>query len=452
MFKKTASIVLGTTILLTSVGMGVHATTNDTEAKATPKSSVKNVIMMVPDGYSTAYATNYRWYKGKESTMDSLLVGMVRTHSANTEVTDSAAAGTAYATGVKTNNGMVSVTPQGKELKTVLEGAESKGKSTGLVVTSSLTDATPAAFSSHVTDRNNEVAIPSQILSNNVDVILGGGKDFFLPEKLGGKQTSQNLVEKAKKQGYQYVETEKQLANAKGKKVLGLFADEGMSPELDRETTKEPSLATMTTKALDTLKKDKDGFFLMVEGSQIDWAGHSHDAARAMKDAESFEKAVEEVVKFAKKDGNTLVVIAGDHDTGGMSVGGYDQYDTKVDILRNVTASAPYIESKFNKDFSNVKEVVKQYTKLDLTDEEVQRIKDAKQSNGDQPIKDSDNVAYTISNIISERALIGWTSKAHTGTDVPLYAYGKGAQSFSGLKQNTDIANLLAKAMNVNLN
>ncbi|MFK9118443.1 alkaline phosphatase [Peribacillus castrilensis] len=98
-----------------------------------------------------------------------------------------------------------------------------------------------------------------------------------------------------------------------------------------------------------------------------------------------------------------------------------------------------------------MKEVVKQYTKLDLTDEEVQRIKDAKQSNGDQPIKGSDNVAYTISNIISEHALIGWTSKGHTGTDVPLYAYGKGAQSFSGLKQNIDIANLIAKAMNVNL-
>lgn len=389
---------------------------------------VKNVIFMVPDGYSASYATNYRWYKGEETVLDSMLVGMHRTYSSNSKVTDSAAAGTAMATGVKTNNGMISTTPDGKELKTILEVVEEKGKSSGLVATSTITHATPAVFASHVASRSSEADIAPQLLENDVDVILGGGKKYF-PD---------SLLDEAAKDGYHYVTNQDELKTVKKTdKLIGLFAEDGMAPELDRDETNQPSLAEMTESAIDVLKKDKDGFFLMVEGSQIDWAGHDNDAAWAMKDSEAFESAVAVAVDFAKRDGKTLVVVAGDHDTGGMSVGGYGKGDTNLEILRNVTATGDFMESKLNSERSNIKEVMKQYTDLDITDEEETRIKLAT------------SPSTIINQIVSERAVVGWSSTGHTGTDVPLYAFGPGSHLFAGLHENTSLPVLMAEAMKI---
>ncbi|MEC1155728.1 alkaline phosphatase [Cytobacillus horneckiae] len=425
--KKLLSFALVSTIAVGGVAGSLSAP--EAEAKSIPnKGKAKNVIFMIPDGYSTSYATNYRWYKGEETVLDSMLVGMQRTYSANSKVTDSAAAGTAMATGVKTNNGMISTSPDGKDLETVLEAAEKNGKSSGLVATSTITHATPAVFASHVASRADEAEIAPQLLDNDVDVILGGGKNYF-PE---------TLLNDAKKDGYKYVSNKNELKNTKKtNKLIGLFADEGMAPELDRDETNQPSLADMTKSALDVLKRDKNGFFLMVEGSQIDWAGHDNDAAWAMKDSEAFEDAVAEAVKFAKKDGNTLVVVTGDHDTGGMSVGGYGKGDANPEILRNVTATGDYMANELNKKRSNVKKVVKKYTSLDLTNDEANRIKLA------------ENPSMEINKVISERALVGWTSTGHTGTDVPLYAYGPGSDLFAGLHENTDLPVMIAKAMKV---
>lgn len=434
MFKKAMGLVLGSAILMSSFNMSPDRV--GASQPETSKETVKNVIFMIPDGYSASYATNYRWYKGADTVMDPFLVGMMKTYSANSEVTDSAAAGTALASGVKTNNGMIGVTPDGTPVKTLLEAAEDAGKATGLVATSTITHATPAVFGSHVLSRGSEADIAPQYM-DKVDVILGGGSKYFLPESMGGKQKTRNLVEEAKSAGYQYIENQEQLLNVKGDKLLGLFAKDGMAPELDREVTAEPSLKEMTTKAIEALSEDKDGFFLMVEGSQIDWAGHAHDAAYAMKDTEAFEAAVETALEFAKTDGKTLVVIMGDHDTGGMSVGGYGQYDAKIEILRNVTATGTFMAGKLNADLANIKEVVKTYANIDLTGAE------------EQMIKNSSNKANAINDVISQRALVGWTSGAHTGTDVPLYVFGTGASNFRGLHDNTEIPKLLAEAMKI---
>lgn len=405
-------------------------------AKFAKERKVKKVILMIPDGYSAGYATNYRWFKGSDVIMDKLLVGMVKTFSADNKVTDSAAAGTAMATGLKTNNGMISETSDGRTAQTILEAARKAGKSAGLVVTSTITHATPAVFAAHVNSRDSEADIAPQMLER-VEVLFGGGKEFFLPEALGGKQKERNLIKEAQAKGYTIIEDKNQLQGAKGKKLLGLFANNGMAPELDRDATKEPSLAEMTNKALATLNKDKDGFFLMVEGSQIDWAGHNHDPAWAMKDTEAFEGAVKAALEFATNDGHTLVVVVGDHDTGGFSVGGYDKYEANVEILRKVTATGNYMVTKLNSEGNNIKEIVKTYTEQELSDDEVNLI------------KTSSNQAHTINDIISQRALVSWTTFAHTGTDIPLYAYGVGEELFEGLHDNTDIPKLIAKVMNI---
>ncbi|MCJ8008782.1 alkaline phosphatase [Lederbergia wuyishanensis] len=389
--------------------------------------AAKNVIFMIPDGFSTSYATNYRLYKGKEAVWDSMLVGMHRTYSANSPVTDSAAAATAMATGFKTDNGMISMSPDGKKLKTILEAAKEAGKGTGLVATSTITYATPAAFAAHVPSRKQESEIAVQYMDNEVDVILGGGRKYF-----------NSILERGKEKGYEIVTNKMELSNVQTpQKLLGLFAGEGMVPELDRHMTSEPSLDEMTKVALRILKQNKKGFFLMVEGSQIDWAGHDNDAAWAMKDIEAFEKAVATALDFAKKDKNTLVVIAGDHDNGGMSVGAYDKYDAKLDVLRNVKSSGRYMEMQLDKNRRNAKEIMKKYAGIDLTKEEINTIEQA-----DKPVK-------AINRIVSERALIGWTTSQHTGVDIPVYAYGPGSQIFRGLQENTELPKLMARVMNI---
>ncbi|MBN3526113.1 alkaline phosphatase [Paenibacillus apiarius] len=434
MKSKLAAVVLG---IVLACSTSIFQTNQSAEAAPAASSiKAKNVIFMVPDGFSPAYAANYRLYKGEPSVMDPMLVGMVRTYSADSALTDSAAAATAMATGHKTNNGMIGTTPDGIQRKTILEAAREQGKTTGLVATSSITDATPAAFSAHIFSRDEESGIAPQQLEN-ADVLLGGGKNFFLPESMGGKQKNRNLLEEAKRSGYTIVEDRNQLQSASGSKILGLFADGDMAPELDREHTNEPSLKEMTGKAIDILRQNKDGFFLLVEGSQIDSAGHYNDAAWAMKDTQAFEDAVALAFDFATKDGNTLIVVVGDHDTGGISVGGYDQTYAKLEVLHRVKASGLYMADKLKADRSNVKEVLKTYASIDVTAAEEAKIKSAK------------DAMQAINGVISERALVGWITYLHTGVDVQMYAIGPGSELFRGLHNNTDLPHLVAQVMNI---
>ncbi|EJR29919.1 alkaline phosphatase [Bacillus mycoides] len=437
MFKRLATIALGVSVLFSGFYTNVDEIAS---AKSEHKNKrVKNVIFLIPDGFSASYASSYYWYKGSSSVMDQILVGMVRTHSANKQVTDSAAAATAMATGVKTNNRMISVSPEGETLPTILEASKKAGKSTGLVSTTTITDATPASFAAHVDTRADEVDIAPQLIENNVDVLFGGGKQFFLPISEGGKQPERNLIVEAQKKGYKFIEKGEQIATTKATgRILGLFANESMAPELDRKNTDQPSLEVMTTMAISTLEKDRDGFFLMVEGSQIDVAGHEHDAARAMKEVESFEKAVKVSLDYAKNNGETLILIAGDHDTGGMTIGRDGIFTTQVENLRNVTASGSFMAQQVNSEKNNIKEVLKQYASIDLTDQEVIRIKGAA------------DIALAINDVISEHAVIGWTTVGHTGVNNPVYAYGPNSDWFRGLHDNTDFPKLIAKAMEIN--
>ncbi|MDZ5711412.1 alkaline phosphatase [Jeotgalibacillus haloalkalitolerans] len=441
MLKKTALLALSGGLVLSGIAIG----TQNEESTASGKpdwagqgnEKVHNVIYMIPDGYNASYATNYRWFKGEESSFDPFVKGLMQTYSADTEVTDSAAAGTAMATGEKTNNGMVGVTPDGEQVDSILDAAEEAGKSTGLVATSTITHATPAVFGSSVESRGNEAGIAPQYFENGVDVLLGGGRDYFLPESEGGKQPELNLIESAEADGYEYVTNSDELTSAKSGKLLGLFADDAMAPELERGETDQPSLADMTGAALNALEQDKDGFFLMVEGSQIDWAGHAHDAAWAMNDTKAFDEAVAAAIEYAKKDKNTLVVVAGDHETGGMSVGSNGEYDLNIDVLHDVKATGDTMAAELNEDRSNAREIVKEYANIELTEEEAALI------------EETDNAAMAINEVISDRALVGWTTSAHTGVDVPVYAYGAQAHKFSGLLNNTDLPKLMGEAMKI---
>ncbi|KIL42680.1 alkaline phosphatase [Jeotgalibacillus soli] len=413
------------------VGGSIGATQLETK-KETEDAAVKNVILMIPDGFSSSQAAAYRWFKGENSIMDMHLVGMMKTYSANTAVTDSAAAGTAMATGEKTNNGMISMSPNGKEFKTILEESKENGKAAGLVVTSAITHATPAAFGSHVASRSDQEKIAPQLIEQDIDVLFGGGARYF----------SESMMKGAAGKGYTIIKSRDALKKSgEMDKVIGLFTEEALATALERSRKNQPSLAEMTSSAIEILTQNKDGFFLMVEGSQIDWAGHANDAAWSMHEIKDFEGAVKAALNFAEQDKQTLVVIAGDHETGGMTVGSNDQYDVNMDVIRNVIATGDKMAEELSNDRSNAREVVEKNTTLKITDKQEQLIKEATE----------ENLPMTINRIISDKALIGWTTSVHTGVDVPVYAYGPKYEKFAGLINNTDIAHKLAEAMDFNL-
>lgn len=284
-------------------------------------SEVKNVIFLIGDGMGITQiaATRIKMYgaKGRLHIEKMPVTGLIDTFSADDLVTDSAAAGTALAAGYKTNNGMISVTPDGEKTLTILEACKKIGKSTGLIATSRITHATPASFCAHVKSRDNEAEIAVQILKNRVNVILGGGKDFFIPESVKGSKRKDelDLIKEAKEKGYEYVENIAALNAVTGEYVLGLFRMGSMTVQLP-----EPTLAELTNKAIRILNRRKNGFFLMVEGSQIDWDCHENNTNEVFRKMVLFDEAVKVAIKFALKDKKTLVIVTGDHETGGMAI------------------------------------------------------------------------------------------------------------------------------------
>jgi alkaline phosphatase len=265
----------------------------------------------------------------------------VVTHIADSVVADSAPAATAFATGQQTSDKVIGMGPkratlpgvpqpgpelQYRPLATVLEGARLSGKATGVIATSRISHATPAAYAAHVPSRSLENDIMEQLVYQGVDVVLGGGRDQLLPLSAQGKRADgEDLRQVLKQSGYQLPETREALAEVKPGKVFGMFASGPLSPELDRPQLRpqEPTLAEMTAKAIELLTANPHGFFLVVEGSQIDWACHANDPAHLISDLLAFDDAVRVALDFAKRDGQTLLLAVPDHNTGGLTIGNF---------------------------------------------------------------------------------------------------------------------------------
>lgn len=305
----------------------------DTKLPLLPDKKIKNVILLIGDGMSFAQISAARIHsKGADGLLHlerMPVSGMIKTHSTNNLITDSGAASTALATGVKTVNLRISMDPENKKLLTILEVAQQIEMATGLVATSEITHATPAAFGSHVKWRSNQSSIAVQLLEHKINVLLGGGKVYFLPEsKPGGqRKDNRNLIEEAQSQGYQFVDSREKLLSSNGSYLLGLFAGEGLTTR-----DPEPSLREMTEKALSILENAPKGFFLMVEGSQVDWAAHDNDQEETLRQMLLFDEAVKEVLDFAVKDGQTLVIVTGDHETGGLAINGGQLDGSKIQL------------------------------------------------------------------------------------------------------------------------
>ena len=290
-----------------------------------------NLIIFIGDGMGVSHVYAAMTVSGNTMTFPSLPVtGFSRTHSANSYSTDSAAGGTALATGEKTNNRMISVRPDSTVLVTILEHARAAGKSTGIVCTSSLTDATPASFAAHVPLRYDNRRIAAWYTRGTADVFIGGGRKYFEPEvdSNGNISRSSDIISQLAMAGYDVTYDIESFEASESGRIAGLMADEDMPRIFEK---RDPQyLARATGKAIEVLSRNRKGFVLMVEGSEIDDAGHSNSTSMVTEEVLDLDRAVTVARDFAAKDGKTLIVVTADHETGGMSITGGDNDKKEV--------------------------------------------------------------------------------------------------------------------------
>jgi alkaline phosphatase len=469
-----------------------------------------NVIVMIPDGCDETVQTMARWLKGSDLQVDRMATAAVKVHIANSVIPGSAAAGTAFATGNKTTVRFLGVGPRTDDLlsiysaddmaspyapvASVLEAARLAGKSTGLVATSRITHATPAAFGCHIEDRGWDNDIMEHLVYNNIDVVFGGGFRHLIPEgqtyntsfgaAWGGRRTDgEDLHRVLLERGYQFVDNRDDMLSLRSGKAWGLFDDSHMQPDIDRQwfAEHEPSLAEMTEMAIELLSQNPNGFFLMVEGSQVDWAGHNNDPIYMATDFLAFDDAVKVACDFAERDGATIVTAFPDHNTGGMKIGHYDTAmgytETTVEDLltplsgmattaNGIVANLPEMPTeperpkgfgggrwfKYGKAKKEYREALGQYKQaimdtvrewwaLEITAADVDEIIELAPSVG---------LSYALARVVSKNhTVIGWTTHGHNGETVPVWVYG--AEAPAGTIDNTDLARIAAEAMGVNL-
>lgn len=280
-----------------------------TQDKAISGKKVRNIIFMIGDGMGTTqiYA-GLTANKGKLNMERFKCIGFSKTNSASDYITESSAGATAFSIGEKTYNGAIAVDTLKRPRPTILEILKKKGLSTGIVVTTDITDATPAAFAAHEPSRELSEEIAADYLSSNVDVIIGAGASHFRTRKDG-----RDLIPEFEKKGYQFKSTTEEITTIKKGKLLGLMQEARVNERKDQ------LLRTMNT-AVSILKQNENGFFLMVEGSKIDDGGHANDLNYVTEEVIDFDKAIGAALDFAEKDGHTLVVVTADHETGGLTI------------------------------------------------------------------------------------------------------------------------------------
>jgi alkaline phosphatase len=272
----------------------------------------KNVIFLIGDGMGMAQIYAGMVANGGKLNLERCTYGgFSKTYSANNFTTDSGAGATALACGVKTNNGMIGMNADSVAVQSILELASQNKLATGIVVACSVTHATPAAFIAHQINRNMYEEIAADYLKIDIDVFIGGGRKYF-EDRTDGR----NLTTELKEKGYQIAYKLDDVEAVKSGKLAGLLYDD-QNPNMPERGTMLPDA---TASAINILHSSNKGFFLLVEGSQIDWAAHDNNTAQVIKEVLDFDQAIGRALDFAKKDGNTLVIITADHETGGMVI------------------------------------------------------------------------------------------------------------------------------------
>ncbi|WP_019027583.1 alkaline phosphatase [Colwellia piezophila] len=433
------------------------AITADASLTTPSSNSPKNIIMVVGDGMGPAYTTAYRYFNDnpetkiiEETVFDRHLVGMASTYPARVSgyVTDSAAAATALATGVKSYNGAIGVDVDKNPVETVLEWAKKQGKKTGVVVTSQINHATPASYLAHNESRRNYNAIADSYIDDGIkaDLYFGGGWQYYIRD-------DRNIVDEFKSAGFHYLDDFQGLSKLPANTpVLGLFGDVALPWALD--DTDKLRLLTMTKAATKQLE-NSNGYFLLVEASQVDWAGHSNDIASAMAEMTDLAKTMLYLEQYVKNNPDTLVVLTADHSTGGFTIAANGKYEWNPEVLRTMQQSPQAIAKQLAKKDISIS-TASELLNFEVTQAEVDSLTQAKSNASKSLVKfndlekaqqqkqtkpNVDTIIYlAVKKLIDQRTNSGWTSGGHTAIDVPVFAFGKRSEMFHGKIDNTDIA------------
>ena len=433
----------------------------------------KNVILMISDGTSLSVLSASRWLKtyrneGNQLNIDPWLCGTVTTFSSNAPIGDSAPTTSCYMTGIPGQASNISMYPVAdpandlirlnpdsayQPLATLLEAMQiEQKKSAGLVVSCEFPHATPADCASHYYNRNDYKVLAPQMAYNNLEVMFGGGTDFVTDDM---KKHFQNT-------GTTYIQNDKNaVLNFTGNRIWGLFGPREMPYDLDRDTATVPSLAQMTSKAIEVLNKNENGFFMMVEGSKVDWAAHANDPAAIMSEFLAFDKAVGAALDFARRDGNTTVVILSDHGNSGLSIGksnmpkSYTRM-TLQDLMGSVSNYRKTAEGLekilINTKPENIREVFKQYTGIELTDEEMKSLMGSKNYRAESYMDAThvENMNFFITRIMNSHSNFGFTTGGHTGEEVFLAVYHPQRDLPTGNIRNKEVNDYLVRAAGLN--
>ncbi len=424
--------------------------------------SPKNIIIMLADG-----ATSTQWDFGRYSskvlrdqpfvTTDVVFkqgsLGLLSTHPSDAYVVDSAAAGSAMSTGFKVNNAAIAVTRDRKSVPTAMEVAKAKGKRIGLVTTATVYDATPAAFSLHALSRRDSQGLVDQYLALEPEVLMGGGADYFLPAATSGgkRKDGKDIIAAFRAKGYQIARNTAELKAATGTRLLGLFADEDMDFELDRDPAKEPTTAEMAAAALRVLSRDSpNGFVLLVENENTDTAGHANDAASLMHALWAFDEAVKVALDFQRRTPDTLLIITGDHETGGFSPT-YALKDLSTLSSRNRFYSGDdqlRMLGRITMSLNRVKEELGRKPSGEVLDRLLaghfpgfRLDPDLRELILNQKTRER-NFSYLPQNLlgrmVARQTGYYWGTSGHTPEPAVVGAMGPGAESFRGYQDNTD--------------
>jgi alkaline phosphatase len=454
------------------------------------KGQAKYVFLFIGDGMAMPQVSSAEVFATARSSKDISITrlgftrfpvtGLATTYDAGTFITDSASAGTAIATGNKTLSGVINMDAgKTKKFKPITEYIHDMGMKVGIVSTVTLNHATPASFYAKVSSRSDYYDIAVQLAQSNFDYYGGGS----LLQRAGKNNDQKDAIEIAKANGFTYVDTKDGINALKpgGGKVIAIsprLQDDGAMPyELDRKPD-ELSLADFTKKGIELLDNPK-GFFMMIEGGKVDWACHANDAGAAISDVLALDSAIRAALDFAvKHPKETLIVVTGDHETGGLTIGfAGTQYDTFFDkvalqkrsyvafddeVLKPYKAKTPVAQAKladllpainesFGIDFNTLsafqKEQIEFAFQRSMGNEQVRSFAEDKYLlyGGYEPL------TVKLTQMMNQTAGIGWTSYAHTGVPVPTFASGVHQEIFGGYYDNTDLFHKLASTMNLNL-
>ncbi|SEL34344.1 alkaline phosphatase [Parapedobacter koreensis] len=428
--------------------------------------TAKNIIFMVSDGMSVgtlsmANMLNER-RDGKLCNWMSLYHagvanrGLMDTASANSLVTDSSAASSAWGGGVRVNNGVLNVTPDGSKPTPILRKFKAAGKAVGCVTTVPITHATPAGFCVNSNSRNDQPGIALMYHDLRFDVMMGGGTEFFSADK---REDKQDVFGKFAASGFQVAKTREEMlaidAAAKEAPILGVFHQDGLPYALDREndeTLKKatPSLAEMVGTALRHLKKNRQGFVLQVEGGKVDWGAHANDVGALLYDQLAFDEALAVAIAFAEAEGDTLVIVTTDH---GNANPGFFGGNANFERMFNFKHTNEWVLQGINRDFTAAQVIERLEHAQGIVikaDEAMRLLTHYVTDRNEEGLYNPYRLPFAeLAQIQQHYTSVGWGSMDHSGDHVEIAAYGPGRELLKPFVRNTDLHNLMLEATGV---